>query len=874
MKKACWILMLLVVGGSQFILSLSAQPYTFTWNPGQTGFDWGDSGNWDGGPAGHWPNDDYDRAVFSTSAGNPVLTSDVRGNHGAGLGQLDFQSSGWSISNQGGDYTIYFDSVGYYQHNAIYSRASGLNYINTKIQFSGQGQNIHTGSGSTLVLAGGITGQYAPVISSLNPAAPDPGAVRLDAESSVSGSFILRQGGLLVRHSNGLGTSGTLYIGDDLTDDGATARLLTDAAGVTISQNITVRNYAGHQVNATIGGNQTGGPSIFSGAIVVERDTSFTSANTDGNAVSFENAISGAGGVTKINAGIVLFNHANSYQGATVINAGTLRMGVIGALPTSTSVTLANAQGAMLDLNGHSQAFDALFGGGNIGGVVSLGTATLTVNRGDFAGVIVGEGGLTKVGSGTLTLSGVNQYYGATIVKSGALAYGANDVIGSGEVTVDGSSAVMDIGSYNDTVGIVTVDNGGQIIGSGTLSSYASFEVKSGAVSAKLGGTAGLNKTGSGTVTLGAANTFSGDTRIQEGTLALGHSMALQNSTVDLDNQDTGILDLGSLDVTFGGLKGMRDLKIPDGKSLSVGYNNSSTDYAGVITGTGIRFEKVGTGVLTLAGNSLYTGTTKISGGRLQIGGGGYSGWVQTPIENNGELVFNRADSVEFNHVISGTGSLVKMGRDSTLVLSGNNTYEGDTIISEGVLLVNGVYTGGGRFQVGSWSPIQAVLGGTGSVSGNVTVQNGKIAPGTSVGLFTVNGNVSFDPSSGGTLEIELDAEGPGSSDLLAVTGTFDAQNASLVFSYGEQPDDPAYIFVTYGALSGKKFQSVQNLPPGYWIDYNYRGQNMIAIVVPEPQNAGLAFVLVAAACAIVRRRANVRTASCCARPNWPSAAR
>ncbi|MGC8990071.1 MAG: autotransporter-associated beta strand repeat-containing protein, partial [Verrucomicrobiia bacterium] len=840
MKKGYWVLALLVVGGSKFILPLSAQPYTFTWDPGQTGFNWNDSGNWSGGPSGHWPNDDYDLALFSTSAGNPVLTANVIGNHGSGLGQLDFQTSGWSINNEpGGDYTIYFDSGSYYGYNAIYSRAAGLNYINTKIQFSGQEQNIHTGSGSTLVLAGGITGQYAPIISSLNPRAPDPGAVRLDAASTVSGSFILRQGGLLVRNSNGLGTSGSLYIGDQYTDDGATARLLTDATGITIPQSITVRNYAGHQVNATIGGNQTSGASAFTGAITLERSASFTSANTDGNVVSFDGAISGVGGVTKTGAGTVSFNHANSYQGSTVINAGTLRMGAVGALPASTSVMLANAEGAILDLNDYNQAFDSLFGGGNIGGVVYLRAATLAVNSGDFAGVIVGTGGLTKVGSGTLTLSGPNQHSGPTVINSGTLAYGANDVLGAGAVTVDGSTAVLNIGSYNDTVATVTADNGGQIIGNGTLSSDSSFELKSGAVSAALGGTAGLNKTGPGTVTLGAANTFSGDTRIREGTLALGHGMALQNSTVDLDNSDTGILDLGSLDAAFGGLKGIRGLKIPDGKSLSVGYNNSSTTYAGAISGTGVRFEKVGTGTLTLTGDNLYTGTTKVSGGTLRIGDGGSSGWVQTPIENNAELVFNRGDSVEFSHVISGTGSLTKLGENSTLVLSGNNTYEGNTTVAEGVLLVNGVYTGGGTFQVGVLSRFQAVLGGTGSVVGNVRVVNGKLSPGASIGSFTVNGNVSFDVVQGGVLEIELDAEGAGSSDLLAVTGTFDVQNASLVFSYGAQPDDPAYIFVTYGALAGKEFRSVGNLPPGYRIEYNYRGQNMIAVVVPEPRDAG-----------------------------------
>ncbi|MDH7503345.1 MAG: hypothetical protein QHJ82_11640, partial [Verrucomicrobiota bacterium] len=53
MKKGYWVLALLVVGGSKFILPLSAQPYTFTWDPGQMGFNWNDSGNWSGEPHCH-----------------------------------------------------------------------------------------------------------------------------------------------------------------------------------------------------------------------------------------------------------------------------------------------------------------------------------------------------------------------------------------------------------------------------------------------------------------------------------------------------------------------------------------------------------------------------------------------------------------------------------------------------------------------------------------------------------------------------------------------------------------------------------------------------------------------------------------------------
>lgn len=830
-----------------------AQPYTFTWDPGQSGFDWHDSGNWQNGSS-LYPDDSYDRAIFNASGANPVLTRDVAGNVGGGLGQLDFQTSGLSIDNEsGGDYTIFFNSVEYFSYNAIYSRAAGLNYINTKIEFINSGQNIFTGTGNTLVLGGGVTGSYGPTIDSLNPTSDDTGAVRLDVASAVTGPFFLRQGTLLVRHSQGLGTSSTLDIGgDQWVTDGANARLLTDASGVTISQNVTVRTYSGHEVNATIGGNQTTGPSAFSGTITLNRDTKFTSANTDNNAVAFNNIISGSGSVTKIGPGTVEFNHANSYQGETVVSAGRLRLGASGALPSSTSVTLADVAGAVLDLNGYDQSINSLNGGGLNGGAVMLGSATLSLQSGNYAGVISGSGGLTKVGSGTLTLSGPNFYSGPTYIYSGTLAYGANNVIGTGPVTIDGSSAVLNIDSYSDTVGTVTLDNDGQITGSGTLSSSSSFEFKKGTVTASLGGTASLNKTGSDTVTLGAANTFSGDTRIREGTLSLTHSLALQNSTLDLDAADTGTLVLNSLDVTLGGLKGARDLGIPDGKTLGVGYNNSSTTYAGRIDGKNVTFQKTGSGSLILTGNSTYTGSTLINGGTLQLGSGGTSGWIDTSVQNHGMFAFNRSDNVNFSKTISGTGSLLKLGA-GTLILSADNSYSGNTTVAEGTLLVNGNYSGNGNFQVGSMAATKTVLGGTGSILGNIQVLSlGEISPGTSIGTLTVQGDVSF--VIGGTLRIELDSEGAGSADLFDVNGLFDISNATVEFSAPASLDDPAYVFVTYGTLKGERFQNVRNLPSGYRIDYNYGGLNQIAVVVPEPTSAPLACLWFLSIYAVLRR--------------------
>ena len=132
-----------------------------------------------------------------------------------------------------------------------------------------------------------------------------------------------------------------------------------------------------------------------------------------------------------------------------------------------------------------------------------------------LSGVLSGTGGLTKAGAGTLTLSAANTYTGLTTVSAGMLAYGANDVIYTGNVTVSGGT--LSLGSYSDSVGIVTLTNGA--ITGGTLTSTSGFAVQSGSVSAVLAGSVGLAKTATSTVILSGVNVYTGTTTVSGGIL-------------------------------------------------------------------------------------------------------------------------------------------------------------------------------------------------------------------------------------------------------------------------------------------------------------------------------------------------------------------
>lgn len=250
--------------------------------------------------------------------------------------------------------------------------------------------------------------------------------------------------------------------------------------------------------NATIAAGDADGstPSsdtvTLSGSFGLDSYTLFVRGRGTG---TISGVISGAGGITKIdNPGTWILSGTSIYTGPTTVSAGTLRAGAAAggqAFGNGSAVALADVAGVSLDLNGFSQTIGSLAGGGSTGGNVTLGAnATLTTggNNGStsYAGVISGTGtsGLTKLGTGTQTLSGVNTYNGSTTIKAGTLKLGVAGSIASSQTIVVGdtgsSGAVLDLsektsfaigGSQMLTgIGTVRLGNGDTLTINGTLS--------------------------------------------------------------------------------------------------------------------------------------------------------------------------------------------------------------------------------------------------------------------------------------------------------------------------------------------------------------------------------------------------------------------
>lgn len=252
--------------------------------------------------------------------------------------------------------------------------------------------------------------------------------------------------------------------------------------------------------NATIASGDSNG--TFSLLVPIDITTNGYTLTLRGNGTTvFYAPIIGTGNVTKSGTGSVIFQATNTYTGNLTISQGS----VIGNTRTLTR-NLSNSGTMVFD-----QDFD-----------------------GSLTNIISGSGSLSKQGAGTLTILSANTHSGPTTISNGTLRIGADERIsGSSDLMIVGGT--FDLNGYTESLGDVTLVDGYIINSTGSSAQYlggASYTLWNGTVSARLGGSGHLVKTGPRLVTMSGGNTFLGGGTVSNGTFHLTGSL---NSSVTVE---------------------------------------------------------------------------------------------------------------------------------------------------------------------------------------------------------------------------------------------------------------------------------------------------------------------------------------------------
>ena len=451
---------------------------------------------------------------------------------------------------------------------------------------------------------------------------------------------------------------------------------------------------------------------------------------------------------------------------------------------------------------------------------------------------IVGSGGLTIQGAGTLIFTGENTYTGGTTIGSGStLQIGNGGTTGSivGNVTNEGTLAfnrsnTITFGGNISGTGRLRQEGAGTLIltgentytGGTTIASGSTLQIGDGGTSGSIvgqvsndgalvfnradritfdgtiSGAGVLRQYGSGTLVLSGVNTYSGGTLINAGTLSIAADANLGTGAL--------VIDGGTLQTTSTFSSGRPTTLSTKGGTIETVTGTTFTAEGG-FGGEGA-LTKSGGGTLTLRGFNTYSGGTRIDAGTLSISNDANLGASSGAVTFGGGTLQTTADVVSSRAIAINRSGSIETANNSTVVLQGGITGGGALNKSGNGLLIltaTNSYTGGtnvlgGALQLGNCTTSGAISGNVrndgvlvfsrsddytfrGSISGNgALVKN-------CTGTTTLTGNNTY---AGGTLV--------NAGTLQGDTGTLQGEivdNAALVF---DQSFDGAFRGTLFGS--------------------------------------------------------------------------
>jgi autotransporter-associated beta strand protein len=444
------------------------------------------------------------------------------------------------------------------------------------------------------------------------------------------------------------------------------------------------------QIRGNFGLNKT-----YSNAPVNVNGPSTLAWNNTNTNTTFTLTLSGTNSLT-LNAGLVVLN-ASSNNALT--NFITISRSITGA-GDLTNIGYNNIASPADNFN----LGRLTLSGTNTGWSGSLAIARGTVNLG-------GTGVNTPGGTNTIVIgttgdafgAGLGTFFGTSVIPLNGNIYISNPIT----IRSGGFRSIRPTGDHiMNFMGNITLE--GSLNVNSALNFYTDKWIN---LLGDISGAGGLDVTRSGLgghIELGGSNSYSGTTTISNGATLQVNSPAGQAIP------DTSAVTISGPIVTNGvhvftptlrlltseaiGSLASADpdtrVVLSNNSVLTTGADNSSTTFAGSVSGSG-GLAKAGTGTLTLGGSNAYTGNTVINGGRLELA-------------TNGSLAFVIAGAGT-NNSVSGAGTALFRGTFN-LDLAAASTNGGDswTLVSgagktyDGAFQVAGFTNSGGTWSFGT----------------------------------------------------------------------------------------------------------------------------------------------------------------------------
>ena len=421
----------------------------------------------------------------------------------------------------------------------------------------------------------------------------------------------------------------------------------------------------------------------------------------------------------------------NTYTGATTINANaTAEAQHANALGTTAAGTTVSNNGALKLYNATG---------------ISYAAEALTLNG---LGVSGANGALRSVGgnntwNGNITLGTSSRINADASGAAGSLAIAGN---------VAGGSNVLFLGA-----------NGSNISISGTISGAGALEA---------GTTTSVFKDGANTLTLSGNNSYSGDTRVNAGTLTVASGGNLGNGSSDVFISSGASLNVNTnttvASVQETGLNNGGTIGLGSGAILTVNGANKGSLFQNSISGLGgLTVNGSGNTTLSLYGTQSYTGATRVSGGKISSG---------VAMSTSGVTI----DGGTFE-----TSAANILGNSATVELS------------------SGTYSLGGNDTVGSFSISGGSLSGTATLTAaTYSLGGGTVTANLGAGAATAaNGTTALNGTLAGNLTVSSGTVNLGSANRLADGSIVSV--SSGVLGLGANNDTVGSFSISGGSLTG-----------------------------------------------------------------------